>query len=88
LPDPGCQAAPGDTETVVLSHYRLAGICGIGLKPPDLIGAWGCAYCHNLCDGRANRNVLSMTYNEVRLYHAEAVLRTQAILIKEGKVSA
>ena len=31
---------------------------------------------------------LGMSYDEIRLYHAEAVLRTQAILIKEGKVSA
>ena len=82
---PGC---PGDNETVVLAHYRLAGICGAGMKPPDLIGAWACEYCHSLSDGRTNRNTLGMSYDEIRLYHAEAVLRTQAILIKEGKVSA
>ena len=82
---PGC---PGDTETVVLAHYRLAGICGTGMKPPDLIGAWGCDYCHGFCDGRTNRSLLGMTYDDIRLYHAEAVLRTQVILIKEGKVSS
>jgi Protein of unknown function (DUF1364) len=34
---PGCNFDP---ETTVLAHYRLAGTCGIGIKPPDLLGAW------------------------------------------------
>ena len=63
---PGC---PGDTETVVLAHYRLSGICGTGMKPPDLIGAWACEYCHSLSDGRTNRNTLGMSYDEIRLYN-------------------
>ena len=25
-----------NTETTVLAHYRLAGTCGIGMKPNDL----------------------------------------------------
>ena len=30
----------GNPETTVLAHYRMAGICGTGMKPDDLIGAW------------------------------------------------
>lgn len=32
---PGC---PNNTETTVLAHYRLAGTCGMGIKPNDLQG--------------------------------------------------
>ncbi|MCH8600364.1 DUF1364 domain-containing protein, partial [Escherichia coli] len=28
----------GNPETTVLAHYRMAGICGTGMKPDDLIG--------------------------------------------------
>ncbi|ELN3596614.1 DUF1364 family protein, partial [Escherichia coli] len=27
----------GNPETSVLAHIRLAGLCGTGIKPPDLI---------------------------------------------------
>lgn len=36
----------GNPETTVLAHYRMAGICGTGMKPDDLIGAWACSDCH------------------------------------------
>ncbi|ENA3462300.1 DUF1364 family protein, partial [Yersinia enterocolitica] len=32
----------GNPETVVLTHYRLAGTCGTGIKPTDEQAAWGC----------------------------------------------
>lgn len=34
---PCCNHNP---ETTVLAHYRLAGTCGVGMKPNDLQGAW------------------------------------------------
>jgi hypothetical protein len=72
---PGCQHDYG----VVLAHYRLAGTCGIGMKPHDLQGAWACFSCHNRVDARgSNRTQLE------RLAHAEGVLRTQQILRSEG----
>lgn len=46
---PGCD---GGGETTVLAHYRLAGYCGMGMKPPDILGAWCCAKCHDLIDAR------------------------------------
>ncbi|CNB66391.1 TPA: DUF1364 domain-containing protein [Yersinia enterocolitica] len=72
----------GNSETVVLAHYRLAGTCGTAIKPPDEQGAWGCGACHDECD-RRTRLIDSDT---ARLYHAEGVMRTQYILRKEGKL--
>lgn len=69
-------------ETTVLAHYRLAGICGAGQKSPDLIGAWACSACHDEID-RRTRNIDVET---ARFAHAEGVLRTQYVLICEGKV--
>ena len=69
-----------NTETTILAHYRLAGTCGIGMKPNDLQGAWACSACHDEID-RRTRNF----DNEfVRLAHAEGVIRTIDILIKDG----
>ena len=76
---PCCNHNP---ETTVLAHYRLAGTCGVGMKPNDLQGAWACSACHDEID-RRTRNF----DNEfVRLAHAEGVFRTIAILIKEGAI--
>lgn len=35
----------GNPETTVLAHYRMAGTCGVGIKPNDLQGAWACSAC-------------------------------------------
>jgi hypothetical protein len=73
---PGC--CNGNPETTCLAHYRLAGISGMGIKPPDLIGAWACSACHNYVD----------THNdlETKLAFAHGVFRTQTILHKEEKL--
>lgn len=69
-------------ETTVLAHYRMAGTCGTGIKPNDLQGAWACSSCHDEID----RRTLILESEFVRLCHAEGVMRTQAILIKEGVI--
>ena len=66
----------GDPATVVLCHYRIGGYDGMGLKPDDSIAAWGCSACHALVDSRTERPD-DVTYAEVRLMHAEGVMRTQ-----------
>lgn len=81
---PGC---PNNTETTVLAHYRLAGTCGMGIKPNNLQGAWADDYCHAIADGRMSAPE-GMTRDEVRLYHAEGVMRTIDTLIAEGAVKA
>lgn len=68
---PGCT---GGGEDTVLAHYRLAGTCGIGMKPADEQGAWACMSCHDAADGRRN---CGLPRTEIRLAFAEGVLRTQ-----------
>lgn len=74
----------GNPETTVLAHYRMSGTCGVGMKPSDLQGAWACSACHDACDGRSN----AISRVEARQHHAEGVMRTQALLLREGLVSA
>ena len=73
---PGCD---GGGETTVLCHYRLAGYCGTGIKPPDEFGAHGCFSCHQIVDGRAPLPY-GYTREAVMLAFCEAVLRTQHLI--------
>jgi hypothetical protein len=73
----------GGGEDTVLAHYRLAGYCGTGIKPPDVLGAWCCHACHDAVDGR---NSQGRDSEWLRQCHAEGVLRTVAELSKEGKL--
>ena len=70
-----------NSETVVLCHYRLAGVSGIGMKSPDILGAWACSACHDAIDRRAHTD-LDRDY--VRLLHLEGMARTLAQLNREG----
>lgn len=72
-------------ETTVLAHYRLADYCGMGIKPPDYLGAFACSSCHDAIDGRTKTD---LTEDELRLAHAEGVMRTLVILEKAGLVQA
>ena len=63
----------GGGETTVLAHYRLAGTCGVGMKSPDLLGAWACAPCHAAAGDRGQDL-------------AEGVMRTINELVREGKL--
>lgn len=62
-----------DPATTVLAHYRLAGYCGTGIKPPDTLAAYACSACHDAIDGRVR---CGCTREELRLMHAEGVMRT------------
>jgi len=72
-----------NSETVVLCHYRLAGVSGIGIKSPDVLGAWACSACHDAIDRRAHTD-LDRDY--VRLLHLEGMARTLAQLNREGLI--
>ena len=72
-----------NSETVVLAHYRLAGVSGIGMKSPDILGAWACSACHDAIDRRAHTD-LDRDY--VRLLHLEGMARTLAQLNREGLI--
>ena len=67
---PGCQHDHG----VVLAHYRMAGTCGMGIKPPDFQGAWACFKCHTTVDSTRDESI--------RLAFAEGVMRTQIELAR------
>lgn len=71
----------GDIRTTVLAHVRLAGISGMGLKSPDLIGAWACSACHDAIDRRSHTD---LERDFVRLAHLEGMARTINELAKEG----
>lgn len=71
----------GNPETTVLAHYRLAGVSGMGIKPPDVCGAYACSSCHDAIDRRSQ---MDLDRDFVRLAHAEGVMRTLSILVREG----
>ena len=68
-------------ETTVLAHYRLAGYCGTSIKPPDFMGAYACSICHDAVDGRIKTD---LSEEELRLAHAEGVMRTLVLLQRKG----
>lgn len=70
-----------NSETVVLAHVRIAGVSGMGLKSPDLLGAWACSACHDAIDRRAHTD---LDRDHVRLAHLEGMARTLAQLNREG----
>lgn len=70
----------GDPATTVLAHFRLAGTCGAGQKPPDTNGAWACSSCHDKVDFRNRDNDWPM----MRQYHLEGVIRTLHELSRLG----
>ena len=77
----------GNPETTVLAHYRLAGTSGMGCKPIDFQGAWACSACHDYVDGRRGSRRADDRL-VARQLHAEGVMRTQDILIREGKMAS
>lgn len=52
-----------ETGNVSLCHFRVGGIGGHSLKPPDICGAPGCSWCHAVIDGRTKQDL----YTEVQL---------------------
>jgi hypothetical protein len=74
---PSCN---GDPATTVLAHLNGG---GMGRKHEDLFGAWACDRCHSLVDGRDDSVVSFMTR---KLWHLEGMMRTQQILLSEGKI--
>lgn len=69
-------------DTVVLAHYRMAGTCGVGIKPIDIQGAYACSACHDEIDRRTRY----LDEEEAKRAFAEGVMRTQRILIDKGLI--
>ena len=71
----------GGTETTVLAHIRIAGISGMGLKPPDFIATYACFNCHEIIDRRIKSK---FSNNEIDLFSFHGMARTQIKLIEKG----
>ena len=69
-----------DSATTVLAHVRMPGT-GMGMKPPNVVGAHACSACHDAVDGRTQTE-FSRDY--LRLAHFEGMARTIALLVKDG----
>jgi len=79
---PGCT---GGGEDTVLAHYRSIRFgAGVGRKPPDWIGAYSCAHCHDVVDARVFAHDYSR--DRVRLAHAEGVIESIGRLIAAGRL--
>lgn len=65
-----------DSATTVLAHVRLIGVSGLGIKSPDILGAWACSACHAYADSHHDA--------ETNAAFAEGVYRTLNILWREG----
>lgn len=72
----------GNPETVVLAHYRLAGTCGVGMKPVDTNATFCCSACHDEVDRRTRK----LEPDFVKLAFAEGVMRTNDLMAREGYV--
>jgi hypothetical protein len=72
----------GNPDTTVLAHLSGG---GMGRKQDNFTGgSWACCACHDAVDGRIKT---SFTKAELRLWHLEAVLRTQEMLVAEGVIT-
>lgn len=71
-------------ETTVAAHVRVAGLCGMGIKPSDLLTIRACSNCHDVIDGRVQKKGLDK--REINTYVLEALCRTLVEYEKEGLV--
>ena len=80
---PGCKSNP---ESVVWCHANgSAAGKGIGMKSPDLLGAYGCSACHDVVDRRTPLPVGTFR-DTVDLMFWEGHARSLRILIEKGLV--
>lgn len=71
-----------DPETTVLAHLSYAS-SGMGTKPSDLSGAFCCAACHDVLDGRTQRphGVLK---EDIEWCKGRGMAETMAVLVEQG----
>lgn len=69
-----------ESDTVCLAHLPGA---GWALKSLDIHGAYCCQKCHDVLDGRVKSLYKK---DELKLYHLEAVIRTQEIMVKDNLI--
>lgn len=72
----------GDPRTVVLCHLPGG---GMGAKEEDQYAAYGCSACHGVVDG-ASWEGQCWPSDTLKLWHLEAVIRTQKIMFEKGLI--
>lgn len=65
-----------DSSTTVLGHARIIGLSGMSTKVDSALGAYVCSSCHAAADSDKRHE----------LDFLRGVLRTQALLLKEGHI--
>ena len=73
----GCNGGP-ENETVVFAHLNGGGMAS---KCLDIHGAYSCANCHDILDGRVQTDYPS---EFLLLTHLLGMKRTQEILVGKG----
>jgi len=75
----------GNPETTVLAHLNNKSMfgAGTGMKVPDIFAAFCCSACHDALDGRSGKIA---DPEDAKLIFYEGVLKTQNILLEEGKI--
>ena len=71
-----------DASTTVLAHLNGG---GMGKKHNDIHGAYCCSSCHDVLDGRVKSE---WPAEMLKLWHLEAVIKSQIIMLEEGVISA
>lgn len=80
---PGCD---GGGETSVGAHYRSVSLgAGVAIKTADYLIADCCFPCHQVVDGE--RDIEGYSKTDIRLAHAEGVLRTIDKRARAGRVT-
>lgn len=69
-----------DPETTVFCHLKFDK-GGMGMKPCDLSGAYGCSSCHDAIDNRVHSLELE---SDRPFYEARALYRTHVRLWEKG----
>jgi len=66
-----------ETNTVCLAHINGA---GLAIKNLDIHGAYCCAKCHDIVDGRVKSE---FPQDLIKLWHLQGVMRSQEIMVRE-----
>ena len=69
-----------DPETTIFAHLRFFSLAGVGQKPSDNAGVYGCSACHDAIDGRDAATAHLWGYEDL----LRGLLKTQARLIAKG----
>lgn len=69
-----------DITTTVLAHLNGA---GMAYKHSDIHGAYSCSRCHAVVDGEKQND---WTPDMLKLFHFDAVIRTQKIMLDKGLI--